>query len=77
MKSEKSYYVVDCRVGGPTAWQGGWFQFHAGPNRRYARKMCEQAKLIYEHWDRLSVRLRRWVRPSGVGTHGWMSERRP
>lgn len=78
MRREKAYWVVDCRVGEAKAWQGGWFQFHAGPNRRLARKACEQAKKSYAHWARLTVRMRKWVRPSGVGqTIGWMSERRP
>lgn len=77
MMREKSYWVVDCRVGDADRWDGGWFQFHAGSNRRYARKMFAQAKLSYSHWARLSIRLRRWVRPTGTGVHGWMSERRP
>ena len=78
MRREKAYYVVDCRVGDYREWIRGWFQFHAGPNRRYAKKMFEQAKSVYAHHPRLSVRMRKWVRPSGAGTtHGWMSERQP
>lgn len=77
MRREKAYYVVECRVGSAAKWEGGWFQFHAGPSLRYARHQFAQAKLAYAHWPRLSIRMRKWVRPSGVGAHGWMSERTP
>jgi len=72
-----AFYVVDCRVGEAHRWEGGWFQFYAGPNRRKAKRMMAQSKLSYADWARFSVRLRKWVRPQGAGIHGWMSERRP
>ncbi len=74
---EKAYYVVDCRVGLEAKWDRGWFQFHSGPNLRYAQKMKATALRAYAHWPRLTVRLRKWVRPNTRGTIGWMSERRP
>lgn len=40
-------------------------------------KMCKQAQKAYAHWPRLAVRMQKWVRPSGTGVIGWMSERRP
>jgi hypothetical protein len=78
MRREKAYYVVSCRVGEADKWQpSGWWEFHSGPNYRYAKKMCEQAKKSYAHWPRLGIRLQKWVRPRGPGAIGWMSERRP
>jgi hypothetical protein len=71
------FYVVECRCSDDAKKMGGWFQFHAGRNKRYARRMYRQAQKTYSHWACLDVRLTVWARPTTPGTIGWLSERRP
>ena len=67
-----SLYVVSWREPGRE-----WCIASTERSLRAARKVSEALLQNLVLAPELTVRIQRWVRPGSVGTHGWLTERRP
>lgn len=65
----RSLYVVEWRDR-----EVGWTHVSTGYSLRAARKSAKQIERSLVFAVGLRWRIRRWVRPDTVGTHGWMQE---